>query len=195
MLVETRIIQAERYWDLSVGLELGFVNFKAYLKTIPKISEALFAADFRFPLLILVEPRIGLTKLCRLGNINFPGDDKTFVLWSDEPEYKNPTSPVWIRMQDGSRNRNYQLRGCRPSFMPDELGLTALEGVCSYIECPAIIKDIEEPDAHNMDLAGSVHRDYYDLASYLSIQRGRAYLLWRWSGQVGPMDGLASRRK
>lgn len=190
---DPRVVQVKRLWDLGVGRELGIPDFEAYLVTIPAIPEAFLTEDSHFPHLVLVDPRLGLAKLCALGNIAFSGDDNTFVPWDDE--CKDPTSPVWIWMQDGRKNRNSSVSDCRTSFAPDECGLTALEGVSSFLQCPTAIEELRNnPNGHAMDLGGSVRRDYRESAAYLCVDDGRAELCWNWDGNANPRYGSASRR-
>ena len=190
---DLRVIGAKRLFDLGVGRELGIVDFEGYLETIPAIPETLLADNPEFPHLVLVEPRIGLARLCRLGGIDFAGDDNTFVPWSDE--YRDSASPIWIRVQDGRKNRNRKVSDCRSAFAPLELGPTALQGVSAYLAHPEIVTDLARPDGHAVDLPGSVHRELREDAAYLNVRYGQTRLHWYWYGNASPDYGSASRRK
>jgi hypothetical protein len=190
---DIRVAQAKRYWDLGVGRELDFPSFKAYLASIPEIPEALKAADASYPNLVLVETRIGLKRLCDLGNIAFEGNDETFVAYDDR--HAEFTQPTWIRIQDGRKNRNRSVKDCRKTFAIDELGLTALQGVCSYLQHSTVVTDLNLSDGHVMDLSGSVPRDDRGCAAYLIAHEGRAVLYWNWCGSANLKDGSASRRE
>lgn len=190
---DLRIVRAKRLFDLGVGRELNLTRFENYLATIPGVPEALLREDRHFPHLILVEPRIGLTNLCALGNFVFSGDDKTFVPWNEA--YANPTSPVWIRMRDGRKNRNRNPSACRTSFYLDEFGLTALEGVCSYLEVPSVVEEMEDnPNAFAMVLLGSVlGTDRKEMAS-LFVKSGQPMMYWHWEDGASPEWGSASKK-
>ena len=188
---DPRVAQAKRYFDMGVGRELSIVDFEGYLETIPAIPEALKADNPAFPYLVLV-PKIGLARLCQLGGIAFAGDDQTFVPWSDG--YRDSASPVWIRVQDGRRNRNRSVSDCRSAFAVGEFGLTALQGVATYLAHPEVVSDFAREGGHAMDLPGSVHREGRERAAYLSVSDGRARLNWRWHAYAGPGFGSASLR-
>jgi hypothetical protein len=190
---DPRIAQAKRYFDLGIGRELGLADFAAYLATIPEIPEALRTDDPDFPHLVLVEPRLPLAKLCALGNIEFHGDDNTFE--PRDAQCRNPRHPVWIRIQDGRKNRDRSVDDCRRNFAAGELGLTALQGVAAYLQHPEVVADLARgSDGHAMDLPGSVGRGGRGGAACLGVRDGRAKLGWNWGGSAGPGFGSASRR-
>lgn len=124
-----QIVQTKRLWDLGIGTELGYWSFEEYAKTIPVISPRLLLPDREFPLLVLVEPRLGFKMLCALANVDFSGDDKKVVSWNDED--CDAVTPVWIRIQDGRKNRGRSVADCRRDFARNEVGLTALQGVAT----------------------------------------------------------------
>ncbi len=196
---DLRTIQAKRLWDLGVGRELGFpsfgreLGFEKYLETIPAISPRLLLPDRKFPLLVLVEPRLPLKMLCALANVDFHGDNSTFVPRSDE--YLDVVVPVWIRIQGGRKNRNRSVEDCRRDFAKNERGLTALEGVSAYIHHPEVVTDLTQRDGHAMDLPGSVRREEREDVARLSMSNGRAMLDSRWDGGALPDHGSASHRK
>lgn len=191
---DPRFFQAKRFFDLGVGRELGIADFEGYLETIPAIPEALRADDSAFPHLVLVEPRIGLAKLCRLGGIAFAGDDNTFVPWYEA--YRDSATPVWIRVQDGRRNRNRSVSDCRRAFAAGELGLTALQGVSAYLAHPEVVSDFARFDGHAMDMLGSVTPKLRDRAAYLGVEDGQVKLCWLgWGGDAYASHGSASCRK
>jgi len=191
---DIREAQAKRYWDLGVGTALGYPNFAAYLATVPEVPERLEEHGQSFPLLVLVEPRVGLKRLCELANVEFSGGDDTFVAYDER--HTEFTKPTWIRIQDGRRNRNRKVSDCRGSFGRRELGLTALQGVCAWcVHGAAELVDLNGPDGHAMDLPGSVHRGSRGDAAYLHVSDGRAKLRWYWGVIAYPKCGSASRRE
>jgi hypothetical protein len=190
---DPREAQVKRYWDLGVGTALGCKSFSEYLASIPEIPEALKADDASFPLLVLVETRVGLKRLCDLGNIAFDGNDETFVAY--DARHAELTQPTWIRIQDGRKNRNRSVKDCRETFAEHELGLTALQGVCSYLQHPTVVIEWTKDGAHAMDLSGSVHRGYRDDVACLRVREGRAELFWYWVGLAVPGCGSASCRE
>jgi hypothetical protein len=194
--------QAKRYWDLGIGRALGFASFKDYLggdsaknlAPIPEIPAELLADDPALPYLVLVEPRIGLTKLCQLGNIKYDGDDETLVPYDDR--YVDPKQPFWIRVQDGRKNRNMRPSDCRVKFEKDELGLTAPVGICVYLQHPGVLTDLNQGNqGHAMDLLGSVRRDDRGDFAFLLLEDGIARLNWNWNDSADPQYGSASRRE
>lgn len=189
---DQRVVQAKRLWDLGVGRGLGFKSFEDYLASIPEIGAALLKDDPEFPLLVLVEPRVGLKKLCDLGGIAFDGNDDTFAAYDDR--HSEFTQPSWIRVQDGRQNRNRSVRDCRKSFGERELGLTALQGVCAYLQHPQVLSEVSQDGAHVMDFPGSVPRGRRVLAAYLRLCFGRPELRWNWDDSALPEFGSASRR-
>ena len=191
---DIRVAQAKRLWDLGVGRELGSADFAAYLAGVPEIPAGLIENDAAFPLLVLVEPRLGLKRLCELGGIFFRGDDDETFFVAYDKAHTESNHPIWIRIQDGRRNRNRPILDCRNSFSKGERGLTALQGVCAYLQHPTVLSDTTQDDAHVMDLAGSVRRDVRDFAACLKLCNGQPSLRWSWDVSAHPMIGSASRR-
>ena len=191
---DLRIIQAKRYWDMRVGLVLGRKSFKYYLADIPIIPDALRAGDQRFPYLVLVEPRIGLAMLCQFGNVIFDGNDHT-LMPLDEC-HADASQPIWIRIQDGRKNRNRRPSDCRQAFAKDEFGLTALQGICAYLQDPAVVTDLnKDSGGHAMDLVGSVYRGSHVGSACLWVENGQARLNWSMNGFANTRYGSASRRE
>lgn len=190
---DVRIAQAKRYWDLGIGKALDYVSFETYLASIPEVPAALLPDDPEFPVLLLVESRLGLKKLCEVANVAFDGDDRTFVGY--DGQHCDFTPPTWIRVQDGRRNRNRAVRDCRKSFGKRELGLTAIQGVCLYVQRPDLWSDLNGPEGHALDLPGSVPRDDRDSAAFLNVHGGQALLAWVWDDSANPRYGSASRRE
>ncbi|MEK7546322.1 MAG: hypothetical protein AAB554_04580 [Patescibacteria group bacterium] len=191
---EVRTAQAKRLWcDIGVARELGFSSFEAYLATIPEIPEALLKHDPGFPLRVLVETRVGLKRLCGLGGVVFPGCDETFV--EHDERHREFAQPTWILVQDGRKNRNRAVRDCRKSFAKDELGLTVLQGVCTYLHHPQAVTEMTRVDSHVMDLSGSLPRGDRGGAAFLGLWGGQPELHWYWGDRARPQFGSASRRE
>jgi hypothetical protein len=190
---DIRTAQAQRLWGLGVGSAAGCANFASYLESIPEIPAALQADDPELPLLVLVETRLGLKKLCDLGGIAFNGGgDDTFVAHDDR--HLEFTVPTWIRVQDGRRNRNRSVRDCRKTFGQGELGLTAPQGVCTYLQHPQVVSEASQNGAHTMNLPGSVYRGDRADAACLGLWSGRPELIWDFDDYAYRHYGPASRR-
>ena len=187
-----RTAQAKRFWDMGVGRKLGKTSFAAYLTDIPKVPADPLTDDTAYPYFILAEPRLGLKRLCELGGVVFDGNDETFIAY--DKAHREFTQPTWIRIQDGRKNRNRTVRDCRKSFGKDERGLTALQGVCAYLQHPTVLSEATQADAHVMDLSGSVRRDGRADAASLELWDGQPELLCHWDGIALPLCGAASRR-
>jgi len=189
---DIHLAQAQRLWSLGVGSAAGFADFASYLASIPEILTALLADDPEFPLLVLDETRLGLKKLCDLGGIAFDGNDETLVAFDDR--HLELAVPTWIRVQDGRRNRNRSVRDCRKTFGQDELGLTALQGACTYLQHPQVVSEASQNGAHTMDLSGSIHRGDRNCSARLGLWSGRLELIWDFDGYAYRHYGSASRR-
>ena len=188
---DIRRLQARRLW-LDVSTHFGS-TFESYLASIPKIPSRLASDDAEFPMLVLVEPRIGLKKLCEQVGIEFDGDDEMFVAYDDR--HAEFTEPTWIRIQDGRKNRNRSVRDCRKSLDKNELGLTAFQGICSYLQHRNILTEAMKDGAHNMDFSGSVPRRHHDCVGSLKLTGGQPILGWHTSDPTNPRYGSASRRE
>jgi len=186
------VTQGKRYWDLGVGTALGYESFSQYFASIPRLPTGFDVDNTEFPLRVLVETRIGLKRLCELGGIGFNGNDETLV--SHDDRHAEFSQPSWIRIQDGRKNRNRSASDCQKTFAKHERGLTALQGVCAYLQHPTVVSEWTKDGAHVMDLPGSVHREHRGNAACLGVFGGRAELYWSWSDNASPKYGSASRR-
>lgn len=141
-----RVVQAQCLWDKGFGQ--SFDSFEAYLATIPEIPEKLMTNDERFPLLVLVDARLGVQKSCEFAGLRFDGGDEAII---DFYPKRGRTSKVyWMRCQDGRKNQGRSIKNCRKNLASDELGLTAIEGIALYIQNVKVIRE------HYLELAGSV---------------------------------------
>jgi hypothetical protein len=187
-----REAQAQRYCEIGVSVGLGFCSFVSYLASIPEIPEELLKDDPRFPLLVLVEPRLGLKKLCQLGDINFDGTGDTFSAYDER--HDEFASPTWIRVQDGRKHSNHSVGSFRRSIVSrKELGLTVLQGACTYLQHPQVVSEIAGSE-HIMDLPGSIHLFCRISTVFLTLVDGQPKLSWRYENSCGPSTGSASRR-
>ncbi len=189
--VDLRVTEAKRFFDLGVGRVLGIRNFDLYLETVPNIPPILAAENERFPYLIFVESRIGLLRLCKLSGIDFDGDDDIFIPW--DSRCQESMSPIWIRAQDGRKNKGKKISECRRLFAPDEVGLTALQGISMYIIYPDVVVDIVSSGGNAIDLPGSIYRTSRRSVACLLKKDGRIKLSWRWDTHANPFYGSASR--
>jgi len=144
-----RVAQARRLFELGVGTEFG--TFEKYLATIPDIPTKLLEDDPNFPLLVLVDPRQGLTKLCALGDVFI--DRYVGINFYDKQE--RGKGPYWIRIQNGEKYKGLSVDEWKEKVEYNEIGLTVFEGVCTHLQWPNIIKNHEVSDGHAMDLPGS----------------------------------------
>lgn len=181
---DPRVAQAKRLWDKGFGAALDIDSFESYLSTIFEIPEELKAHDERFPHLVLVDARLGLTRSCQLAGLEYAGDDETFEDF-DPKQGKPMGRAYWMRCQDGRKNRKKSIKTCRENFTADEHGLTAMEGVALYVQHPEVIK------SHYLDLPGSVYRGLRNAASGLGYWNGDLKLCW--GGEASPRCGSASR--
>lgn len=197
---DIRMDQAHKHWECglwNIPTRTDFRTFRNYLESIPEIDAELLKDDPEFPLIVLVEPRLGLKLLCDiarpgLSGIAFDGDDMTFDAY--DKRHAEFTKPTWIRVQDGRKNHNRSDRDCRASFGKNELGLTALQGVCTYIQYPQVVGKAGKDDTHVMRLPGSDHSVYHGNAPHLFVSDGRPKLSWNQNDDHDPVCGSASRR-
>ncbi len=186
---DIRLIQAKRFFDRGFGRELGLKDFAAYLATIPTVPETLLADDPNFPLLVLGEPRLGLTRACELIGLRYTGSDQTLVPF--DKRHAEPTKPWWFSMHDGRRNRNRKPSDCRTSLGANEISATALRGVCTFLHHPGVIVQGE----HCVDLPGSVDAEYRGYNADLGIWRDEPRLYRSMSGFADLDYGSASCRE
>lgn len=186
---DPRVVQAKFLWDKGWGRELGFDSFDAYLATVPEVPEDLRADDERFPLLVLVDARLGLVKIYELLGVEYDGGDQIF---EDFDPTKAKTEKVyWIRAQDGRQNNGKSVGSCRNQFADasDEVGLTAYEGLALFAQNPKGLK------GRAMNLPGSVNRGNRANSACLNWLSVRPRLEWNWYGHGDPRCSCGSRRE
>ena len=183
---DPRVQQAKCLWDKGWGRELKFDSFDEYLATIPGIGEE-FITDERFPHLILVDRRPGLTKSCSLAGLRFNSNNNTFADF--DPKQFKKEDVYWVTCNDGRQNRNRKTVDCRKSFAKDEIGLVAFEGVALYAQRPEVIND------HFVYLCGSVHVGSRDHVAIIGCWGGVPELSWNLDVDADPDYVVASRRE
>jgi len=195
---DIREAQAKRFWDRGAwnkpsNLGRGFMGgYADYLATIPEIPAELLKDDAEFPLIVLVEPRLGLKWLCAMAGLEFEGDDDFYQPYDDQVIFRDYVNPTWVRVQDGRRNHGRDASQCRRSFSKYEVALTALEGVCTYLQHPSVVSDVTRPHGHIMELAGSIrHRNY---TAIIGVWNRKRKLTYTFRGNDLPYCGVASRR-
>ena len=168
---DPRLVQAKVLWDKGVGRELGFKTFKTYLATIPQIPASLLADDPNLPLLRLVDPRLGISKSCKLIGIKFEefGYSDADAIACDS-RHETPTEPFWVRAHNGRKNRNRRPDVCRNESKDNLFAMTAMVAIFVWVQDPSIIKEGE----HVLDCPGSV----------LRAARGCCACLRVWGGEV-----------
>lgn len=147
---DPRIAQAKKLWRKGWGRELGFKKFELYLATIPEIPASLLADNPTFPLLVLVDPRLGHVKSARLAGLKFEeygNTDKTLEPF--DARHTMPTTPYWVRAHDGSPNLNRKPSDIRKGLVGNQLAGTADVGIAIWIQ--------HGKRNHVMDLPGSVY--------------------------------------
>ena len=159
---DIRIIQAKKLWDLGYGRELGIDSFDAYLVVIPSVPASLIAENPEFPLLVLVDPRLGYTKSCRLAVLKFSeygNTDETLVPF--DARHTMPITPYWVRAHDGSPNLNRKPSDIRKGLVGSQLVGTADVGIAIWIQLGK--------REHVMDLPGSVRSGARGCCAYVGV--------------------------
>ena len=180
---DLREAQAKCLWDKGFGEK--FDSFESFLSTIPEIPEKLKSDDQRFPLLVLVDARLGVTKSCGLAGLKYAGNNQTFEDF--DPKKARTEQVYWMRARDGRKNLGKTIKTCRENFSQNEIGLTALEGVALYLQNPKVI------NGHCLDLPGSVPRGGRGTVAGLGYWDDGPGLRWYSGAVADPHYGSASR--
>jgi len=189
--VDIRRKQAKKYWDLGFGRELGIDSFKAYLATIPEIPAPLLDPDERFPLLVLVDPRLGLAKTCDLVAWIALDTAVSMVLAADV-RHETPVAPFWVRAHDGRFNRDQKPIDCRNACTGMEFAMTAMVGVCLFINFPKIVSW----NLWTIDLPGSVLDGLAGRVATLKFDEGdEPELSWGWEDRTDMDAGTGTFRR
>jgi len=167
---DPRIVQAKRLWDLCADGELGAATFDEYLVTIPSIPLCLLGGEGRlaeFPYLVLEEPRVPIKRLCEFCGIDHRDDE---FRPAHEP-FADPKKPHWLRLNNGRKNlgRKTDQTLLWATVASCEIPLTALQGVCAYLQHSTILVD-GSPNGSPMimDLAGSISHEFDDAIAVLA---------------------------
>lgn len=149
---DPRVSQAKKLWDLGFGRELKYSKFDDYLATIPAIPASLLANNPEFPLLVLVDPRLGYVVSCRLAGLKFAeyGYGDKALKPCDKHHTIPTTAPYWIRAHDGTPNLGRKPSECLAECTGKRFAGTADVGIAIYVQ--------HGKYNHSMDLPGSVHR-------------------------------------
>lgn len=180
---ELRSAAAFKLYDAGWGRELGFNSFEDYLGTIPPVPDFPAGWRGRFDRTVLVDARLPLKKMCGLLEIEFLGDEDT---WVDYVPEKTKHDVYWIRCQDGRKNHGRNVRDCRKAFAAYEVGLTAIEGIALFAQDRSVLDD------HFPELPGSVLRRR-GLVAFLRLWKEGPSIDWIPSGHTDPRFGAASR--
>ena len=195
---DPRAIQTEKLWERGFGE--SFDSFEDYLATIPKIPKKLKADDERFPLLVLVDTRLGVTKSFKLAGLNYTADDQACredviggLNYDPDDEIcrenvieakKARTEQVyWMRCHDGRKSRK-KMRSIR-----NELDLTAKEGIAIYIQNPKVI------EGHHLHFIGSYFHNEPGFEPYLGHGCDGPGLYWLYLYLDDYFPRRATRRK
>jgi hypothetical protein len=133
---DPRWMQAKTLWDFGFGCAPNLGTFEAYLATIPEIPAGLVAHNPDFPLLTLVDPRLGHVCSCRLIDLRFveyTRNDQSLVPF--DARHAMPTdAPYWVRAHDGSPNLNRKPSDCRAECIGELYAGTADVGIAIWIQ-------------------------------------------------------------
>ncbi|MFH1078399.1 MAG: hypothetical protein V1745_03945 [Patescibacteria group bacterium] len=176
--------QAKVSWGKGWGKELGFRTFEDYLATIPEVPPELVDDDPRFPLLVLVDARLGIKKSCELLGIQNTFDD-AYSIASDGSAAE--PSVYWMRSQEGRRYVGQSMESCRAQFEEDEIGVTLQEGVMM------VAQNQWGLFGWRMDCPGSVCAESRNLFSSIDWIHGEYYVVFLPDAEI-PAGGTASRR-
>jgi hypothetical protein len=94
---------------------------------------------------------LGLKKTCKLLGFQFDEGDDVFEDF--DPGMVKP-EVYWMWCQDGTRNREIAPKAARAQFAPNEIGLTAMEGLALVSQDTSILSRLY------LVLAGSVRRGH-----------------------------------
>ncbi len=176
-----RYEQAERLWSLRWS---AADDYFSYLRTVPPLPPCPHWAKGRFDLPVLVDRGIGLWDACRLVGVGFMGDQRTFV---DGQRYRTD-GMYWIWCQDGRRNLGRTPKSCRETLGPNEVCLTALEGMALFIQFPRMVHE-----GHFIDLPGS-SLGFAPVVPCIGRWTGRrVWLHWIPESAFHPLCGSATR--
>jgi len=183
---DPRVVQAKVLWNKGFGRELGFDLFQSYLATVPEIPDNLQLDDERFPLLVLVDGRVSISKACNFTDLAYLGHD-----WLFRPHAPDMAKSGirWMRCQCGWKNRGMSVRTCRESFAKDEVGLDAIEGVALYAQYPEVV------NGHHADLPNAVTIDFDGMVATLTGRCHAQELRCTCISDAFPGLGSASRRE
>lgn len=190
---DPRVFQAKVLWDKGLGRGIGIDTFEDYLATIPQIPTTFIFNDTDFPLLRLVDPRLGLVNTCKLFGIKFEefGYSDADVVPCDD-RHEIPNTPFWVRAHDGCKNRNRKPSICRDECSDKFFAMTAMVAIMVWVQDPSIIKE----DEHVLDCPGSVHRSGRGFCAYLDVWGGEVELyLGGYAGAVHPHCGSGGFRR
>lgn len=180
---DPRIIQAKKLWDLGFGRELKYGKFDDYLATIPAIPASLLADSPGFPLLTLVDPRLGHVESCRVPGLKFAeyGYDDTTLEPCDKRHTIPTTAPYWVRAHDGKPNVNRKPSDCRAECTGKSFAGTAEVGIAIYVQ--------HGKRGHFMDLPGVVHHGARGYCAFIVAWDGEPELYARRDDGADPSCG------
>lgn len=179
---DVRVTQARKIFDAGWGNDLGCRTFEEYLESIPPLPEWPAKWEAYFDRSVLVDARVPLKRMCELLNIEFLGDEETFVPYLPE---RLDQKIYWIRCQDGRKYHNQSVRDFRRLSVFDEVGMMTTEGIALLIQDRAALKN------HVMVLPGSVLRRR-GLVAFLRPWGEGVLLDWIWSSHADAQYGSAS---
>lgn len=181
--VDPRLVQGRNLWEAGWGRKLGFQTFGEYLTSLPSVPTELRETNARFPLLILVDGRVGAADACRLLGITLKGNEAT----SHMRHLHEKREAYWMRCQQGTRFTSQSVTEAEHAFATDEAGLIVSEGVALVAQAPHVLQ------TDYVDLSGSKHEGFENSSACLGTWNGRHELRWRWKDHADSRCHVASR--
>lgn len=142
---------------------------------LASVSQTGTPLDLRYS---LCEPRAGLVAACRAGAVTFEGDDTSFVAF--EARHAVPADPYWVLLNPGRGYRSAHPGRVRKALTGGVSAARVMDGVCTLLHHPDLLKAREQYPWHGMYLPGSVHNDDIHNAYAYLCPEARGTLLDAW---------------
>lgn len=133
---DIRTARAKSVWQALSRRVSNVISFEQYLIQTPFLPEFSPEVARRLPYTVLVDPRFGVTEVCRLVEVYFAGSDTSYV--HSKPRKDELKAPYWTRMGVGI--------GVEEKFASMQLPTsrahaTAVEGAFFLLQHPYFLKE------------------------------------------------------